>query len=464
MAFSSAVFLFAFLPLVYIVYIILSRITKTNICVLNGFLVFASLLFYAYGEPIFVIVMIGSVFVNVVLAGRIVHSAGHKKLYLIAGVILDIGLLAAFKYLGFISENIIAIFGLHYEPVNIHLPIGISFFTFQILSYLIDVYRDESMYQKSPWKVLLYVSFFPQLIAGPIIKYHDVRQWIDNRKLTSPEAAQGVQRFVIGLSKKVLIANSLGKFVDVVYGMSYNELPTAYAWLGAVLYALQIYYDFSGYSDMAIGLGHMFGFTFAENFNNPFQSCSIREFWKRWHISLSSWFREYLYIPLGGNRKGRFNTEKNKLIVFFLTGLWHGASWNFVLWGMIHGVSLVAEDLLLRKKELAKRLKWIGWIYTTIIVCIAFVWFRADTFGQGCSFFVRMFCGNPVSNAAYGQIIPFLTPFFLLIVIAAIAGCLPFVRKIKIKTGGYVLSILLYILCLCAIAGEAYNPFIYFRF
>ena len=321
MVFSSMVFLCVFLPVVFGLHLVLPGMRAKNIL-----LVIASLVFYAYGEPTYVIVLILSAFGNYLFARLIAALPKNKKWIMTAAVILNIGLLIFFKYLGFLADSLYAVTGLSISVPDVKMPIGISFFTFQALSYVIDVYRGTVEAQKNYGKVLLYISYFPQLIAGPIVKYHDVELEINNRKQTVDETGKGIRRFVAGLSKKVLIANTMGMAADNIFNASAGMLSGAGAWLGAVSYMLQIYFDFSGYSDMALGLGRMFGFHFKENFDYPYVSSSIREFWRRWHISLSGWFREYLYIPLGGNRKGKFRTVVNKMIVFLVTGIWHGAS------------------------------------------------------------------------------------------------------------------------------------------
>ena len=339
MVFSSMVFLCVFLPVVFGLHLILPGMRAKNIL-----LVIASLVFYAYGEPIYVIVLILSAFGNYLFARLIAALPQNKKWIMTAAVILNIGLLIFFKYLGFLADSLYAVTGLSVSVPDIKMPIGISFFTFQALSYVIDVYRGTVEAQKNYGKVLLYISYFPQLIAGPIVKYHDVELEINNRKQTVDETSKGIRRFVAGLSKKVLIANTMGMVADNIFNASAGLLSGAGAWIGAFSYMLPIYFDFSGYSDMALGLGRMFGFHFKENFDYPYVSSSIREFWRRWHISLSGWFREYLYIPLGGNRKGKFRTVVNKMIVFLVTGIWHGASLNFLFWGAYHGFFLMLEE------------------------------------------------------------------------------------------------------------------------
>ena len=297
----------------------------------------ASLVFYAYGEPIYVILLVASSAGNYILARLTGECPKIRKLTMTLAVVINLGLLVIFKYSGFLVETFNSVTGAGIPVPHVRMPIGISFFTFQALSYVIDVYRGDASVQKNFGKVLLYISFFPQLIAGPIVKYHDVEAEINNRKQTPEEIGKGIRRFIAGLSKKILIANTMGLVADNLFGAAATGITGPGAWLGAVSYMLQIYFDFSGYSDMALGLGMMFGFHFHENFDYPYISASIREFWRRWHMSLSGWFKEYLYIPLGGNRRGKFRTVVNKMIVFVCTGIWHGASFNFLFWGIYHG-------------------------------------------------------------------------------------------------------------------------------
>ena len=331
MVFSSAISLFFFVPIVFLLDRRLSDVDAKN-----TWLLLASLVFYSFGQVYYLPLLLLSVALNYV-CGRL--AAGkYAKLGVTLAVIGGIGLLAVFKYADFAIRTVNALCGLHLPLTGIALPIGISFFTFQGLSYVIDVYREPKMVSHSFKKVLLYIAFFPQLIAGPIVKYHDVEQEIDSRRTTPQETALGIRRFICGLSKKLLLSNALGQMADTVFALPAGEIGMLAGWTGAICYTLQIYFDFSGYSDMAIGLGRMFGFHFRENFNYPYTATTIKEFWRRWHISLSGWFRDYLYIPLGGNRKGCARTWLNRFLVFFATGLWHGASWTFVLWGLWHGL------------------------------------------------------------------------------------------------------------------------------
>ena len=393
MVFSSAIFLYVFFPAVFLLYRIVPGIRAKN-----RLLIVTSLVFYSFGQPQYIVLLLFSVCLNYA-AGRLLCSGPFLRcgwIVMAGAIVLNIGILAVFKYLDFALENINALFQSSISLPGIALPIGISFYTFQGLSYVIDVYRDRSMASRSFTKLLLYISFFPQLIAGPIVKYHDVAQMIDNRR-TSPElTANGLRRFIIGLSKKLLIANAAGAVADRVFALDAGSLDMRVAWLGAVCYTLQIYFDFSGYSDMAIGMGRIFGFRFLENFNYPYVSTSIQEFWRRWHISLSSWFRDYLYIPLGGSYCSRARANVNRLIVFFTTGLWHGANWTFVLWGLWHGIFLIFENsgiIPVDKLRGSRAGRVAGHIYTLLVVVLGFTLFRADTLSDAGTMFAAMFGG-----------------------------------------------------------------------
>lgn len=464
MVFSSMVFLCVFLPVVFGLHLILPGMRAKNIL-----LVIASLVFYAYGEPIYVILLILSAFVNYLFARLIEAVPDNKKWLMTATVILNIGLLIFFKYLGFLADTFNSCTGLSVSVPAVKMPIGISFFTFQALSYVIDVYRGAVEAQKNYGKVLLYISYFPQLIAGPIVKYHDVELEINNRKQTIDEVGKGIRRFVAGLSKKVLIANTMGMVADNIFGAAAVQISGAGAWLGAISYMLQIYFDFSGYSDMALGLGRMFGFHFKENFDYPYVSSSIREFWRRWHISLSGWFREYLYIPLGGNRKGKFRTVVNKMIVFLVTGIWHGASLNFLFWGAYHGFFLMLEEYVPSIVKKGGRLKSIlQHIYALLVVCVGFVFFRADTMTQGAMIVRRMFTGFHMNAGTLSLVMQQLTPVYLLTLVCALIAATP-VHRILSRNEAYsrltyMFSLAGFLLCVLSLAGGTYNPFIYFRF
>ena len=342
MVFSSAIFLFCFLPAVFVIDRLLPKQAWKNV-----WLALASIVFYAFGQLAYVPLFLGSVVLNYGMGLLLRGDGSHRKAAVAAAVVLNLGILCMFKYTDFLLSNLNALLGSSIPLPGIELPIGISFFTFQGLSYVIDVYRDPESGTDNFFKVLLYIAFFPQLIAGPIVKYHDIAAQIDCRSTTPGATAAGFQRFITGLGKKLLLSNAAGLIADTVFDtlLPAGGLDWRLAWLGGICYTLQIYFDFSGYSDMAIGMGRMFGFTIRENFNYPYTASSMRDFWRRWHISLSTWFREYLYIPLGGNRKGKRRTECNRMIVFLCTGIWHGANWTFVVWGVVHGLLTVLEDV-----------------------------------------------------------------------------------------------------------------------
>ena len=378
MLFSSSVFLFLFLPLVLIIYYLALRRWRQG---QNVFLLLASLGFYAWGEPWFVLVMIASILANYGFGLWVdaCKRAGRScRAPIVAAVTANLGILFVFKYLTF-TLGILNSLGAHFVIPGIELPIGISFFTFQALSYVLDVHRGRGQVQKSPLKVGLYISFFPQLIAGPIVKYETVADQIDNRQESWDDFAAGCARFIAGLGKKVLIANQVAVVADRAFNLGNGELSASFAWLGAICYTLQIYYDFSGYSDMAIGLGKMFGFHFLENFNYPYISKSITEFWRRWHISLSACFRDYVYFPLGGSRvSSKWKHIRNLFVVWLLTGVWHGANWTFIVWGLLYFVLLVLE----KYGHLGRGWPvWLNWLFTLLMVNFAWVIFRADSLG-----------------------------------------------------------------------------------
>ncbi len=474
MVFSSLVFLCVFLPVVFVLHTLIPSLK-----VRNALLIIASLVFYAYGEPIFVILMLLSSAVNYLGALLITHIKKSKPI-LIFNIIFNLGMLVLFKYTPFIISTINSVFSSKLPVPEITLPIGISFFTFQALSYVVDVYKKKVEVQKNYFNVLLYISFFPQLIAGPIVKYKDISAEIVNRSVTIDGVSEGLRRFIFGLGKKVIIANTMALVADNIFSAPQNEINIITAWLGALAYMFQIYYDFSGYSDMAIGLGRMFGFNFKENFLYPYGADSVQDFWRRWHISLSSWFKEYLYIPLGGNRKGKVRTAINRIIVFFFTGLWHGANWTFIIWGLYHGLFLLFEEYVPKIKRMPKIIRH---IYTLLVVCIGFVIFRADNISQGFFMISRMFAGYGSSSSAMSLAIQQLTPWFVFVFVMAIILCAPlksvtikirnnFDGSIKIsqRTASavqivtYVIAFALLGWCMFRLSGDSYNPFIYFRF
>lgn len=482
MLFSSPVFLFVFLPVVLFLYYVLRDKQR------NYFLLLSSLVFFAWGGVSYSILLVLSIIFNYFIGRGIGKHSGSKisSRYLGIGVFLNLLFLGIFKYANFIVENLNGVLEvLSYKPFGdpgIILPVGISFYTFQAMSYLIDVYRKDAEVQKNPFNLGLYIALFPQLIAGPIVRYHDIAQQIKKRTVDSADFAYGIRRFIIGLAKKVLLGNNMGLIADLAFNSPADQLSTPLAWLGLVTYALHIYFDFSGYSDMAIGLGKMFGFTFLENFNYPYISRSIREFWRRWHISLSTWFRDYLYVPLGGNRKGNWRTYLNLIIVFFITGLWHGASWSFVLWGFLHGFFLIVERMGDGRFPGAL---WrpIQHLYTTFIVLMAWVLFRADTLGAALNYYGALFGNGAVQNdfAVYSKILNFEFLLFSTISLLSATGVI-------IKIGGFVetklsginerylatteiyrvfqaiLLIGIFILCSVYLITNTYNPFIYYRF
>ncbi|MDE7312720.1 MAG: MBOAT family protein [Eubacterium sp.] len=448
MVFSSLVFLSVFLPAVLLLYWLLPSIAAKNLLLLA-----ASLFFYAYGEPIYVFLMVASSLFHSVCALWIYKNRRWRKIILAAVVAVNLGLLCVFKYA---------------VPASA-LPVGISFFTFQAMSYVIDVYRAQVQPQRNFAYVLLYISLFPQLIAGPIVRYHDVEQELARRSFDAEETARGIRRFIAGLGKKVLIANYMGEIADTLFAAPMEQVNLAGAWLGAAAYMLQIYFDFSGYSDMAIGLGHMFGFHFRENFRYPYGAASIREFWHRWHISLSRWFLEYLYIPLGGNRKGRARTCLNKCLVFACTGIWHGANITFLFWGMYHGCLLMLEEWIpYFSKEKRGWKKAAGHIYVVLAVMIGFVFFRADNMGQGICWVIKMFVPVQCSDTAMRLVLSLLTPVHLAAFAAGVLASMPVMETIgkaeKLQKVFWPSSLVLLFLCMLNLAGGTYNPFIYFRF
>ena len=464
MVFSSMTFLCVFFPVVFALYYILPGLRARNVL-----LILASLLFYAYGEPAYVLLMIFSIVMNYFF-GRMMNTrnAGLRKAALLIAVVINIGLLVVFKYTDMILRTINQLAGTQIPMTEIALPIGISFFTFQALSYVIDVYRDEVQSQKSVFNVMLYVSFFPQLIAGPIVKYHDIQKQIETRKTDVQEIAEGFRRFTIGLAKKVLISNTVAIAADGVFNSQIGEINIVAAWIGAISYMLQIYYDFSGYSDMAIGMGHMFGFHFQENFNYPYISASIKEFWRRWHISLSTWFKEYLYIPLGGNRKGKLRTCVNKMVVFSATGLWHGASWNFVCWGLLFFVLLTIEKLGL--KNILDKYPALGHLYIIFIIPMSWMIFALDKMGDIKLYFAKLFpmishvSTEFVNKLDYVDAIKHYGIFFVFAVIFSLSIPMKIFEKYRRTKVASVILIIIFWVCVYRMSTAASNPFLYFRF
>ena len=466
MVFSSTVFLCIFLPLVLLGYYICPKRGR------NLFLLIASLVFYAWGEPKYVFLMIFSIIVNYVfglLMDKFRRNSRRLKLMLVLSVVVDLGLLGVFKYTDFIISNLNAAFGASFDLLKLALPIGISFYTFQAMSYTIDVYRGDVKVQRNIIDFGMYITMFPQLIAGPIVRYADVEEQLHERRVTAQDFSEGAMRFVVGLGKKVLLANQIGALWSEIYALG-GSSSALMAWLGAIAFTFQIYFDFSGYSDMAIGLGRMFGFKFPENFRYPYQSVSITDFWRRWHITLSTWFREYLYIPLGGNRRGFARQALNLLIVWTLTGFWHGAGWNFVLWGLYYFAVLFVEKLFLLK-ALDRAPKILRHIYSLLLIVLGWVIFACDDITVLLPFIGSMFGAN---GALGGLDLYWLTTKAVLLIICCVASTeLP--KKLMISLGGRlgerpafilksVLTLLLLGLSMVFLIGDSYNPFLYFRF
>ncbi len=495
MVFSSPVFLFLFLPLVLLAYFGLRRELR------NPVLLAASLLFYAWGETFLVALMLVSIGANWGLGALVGRAEGAaRRRWVAAGVAFNLAVLVAFKYADWLwvaaGRLLVAAGWAADQPVplgtylghgalaevlttpegGIRLPIGVSFFTFQAMSYVVDVYRRDVEPQRSLGHFAVYLSLFPQLIAGPIVRYHDVARQIVDRQVTLAGFSYGARRFVIGLGKKVLIANTVARVADPVFAVPADELTPALAWIGIVAYTLQIYFDFSGYSDMAIGLGHLFGFRFLENFRHPYVSRSITEFWRRWHISLSTWFRDYLYIPLGGNRAGPGRTYFNLVLVFFLCGLWHGASFAFAVWGLYHGVFLVVERVgFLRWLE--RRAAPLRHVYVLLAVMVGWVFFRAETLSGAVAYLGAM-AGLQAGDAALHPVPLYVDATFVAAVVAGCVGSTPwFVRaqewfsrsarggvRAALEVGGVVALVAILLAAAFELSAGVYNPFIYFRF
>jgi len=468
MVFSSYSFLFLFLPILLIFYFSIKNRTYRNLI-----LFIFSLFFYAWGEPRFIILMIFSIindYIHAILIEKNRKKINVSKILLFSSIFINVGLLAVFKYSGFIVNNFNAIFNLGIENPNILLPIGISFYTFQTMSYTIDVYHEKIKAQKNFLTLATYVALFPQLIAGPIVRYSTIENELSDRKESAKLFVKGTKRFVIGLAKKVIIANNVAIIADAVFDSKIVDIGTNVAWLGLIAYALQIYFDFSGYSDMAIGLGNIFGFHFLENFDYPYISKSITDFWRRWHISLSSWFRDYVYIPLGGNRVKPFRWLINIFIVWFATGLWHGASWNYVIWGLYFAIILVIEKKVL-SKILNKIPKVFQHIYAVFLFLMGWVIFRIENLDKIGLFLKELFIYHKsdlvefyTSNSNTLSALPYI---FL-----GIIGSTPLIKNIINKTSkksfgiiiNDIFTIILFILSITFLLSSSYNPFIYFRF
>lgn len=464
MLFSSSVFLFLFLPVVLLVYYLPLRRWRQG---QNVFLLLASLGFYAWGEPWFVLVMLGSILANygfglwVDACKRAGRTCAPP---LVTALAVNLGILFVFKYLTF-TLGILNRLGAAFVIPGIELPIGISFFTFQALSYVLDVHRDRGEVQRSPLKVGLYISFFPQLIAGPIVKYETVAQQIDHRKETWTDFSAGCSRFIVGLGKKVLLSNQLAVVADRAFGLG-DGLSASFAWLGALCYTLQIYYDFSGYSDMAIGLGRIFGFRFNENFDHPYCADSVGTFWRRWHMSLTSWFRDYLYIPLGGNRGGTARTIRNLLIVWFCTGFWHGASWNFILWGLYFAAWLILERYVLRG-VLEKTPAILKHLYTLIVVFVGWGLFAMVDLGVCGDYLAACFGGAPLwSGADLFRLRSYAVTLAVLVLASTALGQRLWAKlpRQAEQLATPVLMGLSLVVCTAYLVDGSYNPFLYFRF
>ena len=463
MLFSSTEFLFLFLPVVMILYYIPFVKNRTY---RNVVLLLASLFFYAWGEPVFVALMVVSIFVNWLIGLQMDHSE-KKKSWLVLSVVWNLALMFVFKYLTFVLSNMELLLHRDIVDLTIPLPLGISFFTFQILSYIFDLYYGKTKVQKKWYKFALYVSMFPQLVAGPIVRYDQIAYEIDHRQENLEDFSQGMTRFVYGLGKKVLLSNYMGVLADNMFYLSgEGSLSVGAAWIGAIGYTLQIYYDFSGYSDMAIGLGRMMGFHFLENFNYPYVSRSITEFWRRWHMSLSSWFKDYVYIPLGGSREGAAKTYRNTFFVWLLTGIWHGANWTFIVWGLGYFVLLCIERL----GGWTKGIRYIGHIYTMAAVILLWVVFRADSLTLAVRYIGQMF---GTGGALWDEAAASAFSGSILVLFAAAVLSTPVwkqladrlhLSELTRKNVAAAAAVPLFLLCIAKCMSSSYNPFIYFNF
>lgn len=473
MVFSSLVFLFVFLPLTLMLYYLVPRGGR------NLILLVVSLIFYAWGEPIYIVLMLFSTivdFIHGLLVEKYQDQPKKAKRVVLSSVCINLGLLIFFKYSSFIVANINAIFGTGFVVPDIALPIGISFYTFQTMSYTIDIFRKDAPAQRNIISLGAYVTMFPQLIAGPIVRYQTVARQLTNRVETQGKFAEGVRRFIIGLGKKVLFANNIGMVWDSIVATDVNQLTVLTSWIGILAFGLQIYFDFSGYSDMAIGLGKMFGFDLLENFNYPYISQSITEFWRRWHISLGTWFRDYVYIPLGGNRKGKYRTYLNVFVVWFLTGLWHGASWNFVLWGLYFGVIISIEKAFLMK-WLNRFPAFVRHIYTLFLLLIGWGLFAFDNFSHLIAYFKIMFGmnGDGIYNQTTFYYLSSNAMTFIILIIASTPIMKTVYQRLNVFMNSNLKSIFemillpmvyltILILSTAYLVDSSYNPFLYFRF
>lgn len=470
MVFSSNIFLFFFLPIVIFLYSVSSKGFRPFLLLLG------SLFFYTWAQPkalgiLFIVCLIN--YIAAIWIEKAENYKRYRKSILILTCLFDISVLGYYKYLNFFIDNINSFFYTHFPLHDLILPAGISFFIFQIISYVADVYFKKNKAQHNLNKFILYISFFPQMIAGPIIRYKDMEKNLDCKNSSFDDIIYGTKRFVIGLGKKVLLANSLANIADSIFNSGFSNIGFGVAWLGAIAYSLQIYFDFSGYSDMAIGLGRIFGFHFPENFNFPYISKSITEFWRRWHISLGSWFRDYVYIPLGGNRKGKLRTYINLGLVFLVTGMWHGANWTFILWGIWHGLFVIVERLIGINKWPSNKNVFIRHIYTTFAFVIGWTMFRANSVTDGLGFISTML-GFYTPEYELFTIDYYLTFKNLVILIVSIFFCTPFFNKIATKyqmDDSYMTLIakngcliIIFVVSIIYMAASTYTPFIYFQF
>lgn len=471
MVFSSIIFLFGFLPVALLGYFLLKKEYR------NIYLIVISLVFYGAGNPKFIVVLISSIIINYVMGlcvnyGKESFNKIGNSLILSITVLLNLGLLFYFKYMDFFISSANKVFGINISLMNIALPLGISFFTFQGMSYTLDLYMNKVKVQKNLINFTLYMVLFPKIMQGPIARYKDVYEQIDSRECNIDKFSYGVSRFIMGLAKKVIIADQLGVVVDQIFAKTPNENSLSIAWVGAICYTLQIYFDFSGYSDMAIGLGKMYGFDFLENFNYPYISTSLTEFWRRWHISLSTWFRDYLYIPLGGNRKG--NMYFNLFVVFFVTGMWHGAAWNFIIWGLWHGLFLIVEKIFKVKNFKIKLPSLIKWVYAMLVVILGWVLFRSPNLKYAMEYISVMFGFGSVKNIGF-TVFWYLSPKVITLIILATICFLPlkkvFNKVLEPIEGTYlklicsnVYLIILFFISMMYVITSTYNSFIYFKF
>lgn len=476
MVFSSQIFIFVFLPIALIIYFLIANLLSKFLSqsIKNYILLLLSLLFYCWSGINYITLLLISIFINYI-CGIIIDNFKNKgtlsKLTLIIGVLFNLLILFYYKYFNFSASIINNIFNSAISLRDIILPLGISFITFQGISYIVDIYRGDAVSNKNPLETALYITFFPKLVSGPIIKYKDFASQLKNRKESLKYFSYGIERIIIGLSKKVIISDILGETVDNIFTLSKSGIDTPTAWIGIICYTLQIYFDFSGYTDTAIGLGSLFGFKFIENFNYPYISKSITEFWRRWHISLSTWFKEYLYIPLGGNRKGKFRTYLNLFIVFFSTGIWHGASFNFIVWGLWHGLFMIIERMIMKKDWYIKIPNFIKLIFTLFIIMIGWVFFRANGLKDAINYLSIMFGLKSFDFITFNYRYLLSTKLIIWVILGVIFST-PFINNILNKfKNNIILEFaqtitlgILFILSIIFIVNSTYSPFIYFQF